>query len=225
MILHVTRHGQTDPNRAHTPADPPLSKLGREQARRLGQRLKDLVFKGPIYSSPFLRTLETAAVIAEILDSVIIPASPLREYFIRENQLEGFQGATAEELRSAFPRVEIPPDFAYPWWTTQIESDDMVTARVAPLIDTLARHKQDVLLVGHGASVTGAHRHILTTQAPENLNHGQRSWNCILSSFQFTPRFEIIRIMDTAHLPEDAITNNAKSRAQVMRESPGQNDI
>ena len=225
MTLHITRHGQTSRDKAHQPEDPYLSELGQKQAHLLGQRLKDLNFQGPIYSSPYWRTIETANQIAEVVDTVIIPAASMREYFIRENQLAGFQGATVADLQAVYPRVQTTPDFPYPWWTTQIESNEMVEARVAPLIDTLINHQADALLVGHGASVSGTHRHILRNHAPEHLNHGQRGWNCILSSFQFKPTFEIIRIMNTDHLPNDAITNNAKSREQVLQESPEQNDI
>lgn len=225
MILHITRHGQTSPNKPHQPADPRLSDQGRTQAHLLGQRLKSLNFQGPIYSSPYWRTIETANEIAEVLDTVIIPTAAMREYFIRENQLDGFQGATVSDLQAIYPRVQTTPNFPYPWWTTQIESNDMVESRVSPLIDTLINHKTDALLVGHGASVTGAHRHILRHHAPEQLNHGQRSWNCILSSFQFTPTFKTLRIMETDHLPDELITNNAKSREQVLQESPEKNDI
>jgi broad specificity phosphatase PhoE len=221
MILHVTRHGQTSKDKSHQPEDPYLSELGRKQA----QRLKDLNFQGPIYSSPYLRTIETADVIAEVLDTVIIPTAAMREYFIRENQLAGFQGATVADLQTTYSRVQTPPDFPYPWWTTQIESNDMIEARVAPLINTLTDGASDALLVGHGASVTGVHRYVLRNHAPEHANHGKRGWNCVLSSFQFTPQFKIIHLLDTDHLPDDVITNNAKSRAQVLQESPEQNDI
>lgn len=225
MILHVTRHGQTDPQKPHQPADPYLSPLGQKQAHLLGQHLKALDFRGLIYSSPYLRTIETAHIIADITDTTIIPSASMREYFIRENQLEGFKGATAPELQTTYPRVQAPPSFPYPWWTHQIETNDMVEARVAPLIETLTKDTTDILLVGHGASVSATHRHILRLHAPDQFNHGKRGWNCVLSSFQFTPHFQIIRLLDTQHLPEEAITNNAKSRAQVLQESPELNDI
>ena len=56
MILHVTRHGQTNTQKTHTPGDPYLSDLGRQQALLLGRRLAELGFSGPIYSSPYYRT-------------------------------------------------------------------------------------------------------------------------------------------------------------------------
>ena len=218
MILHVTRHGQTNTKKTHTPGDPYLSDLGRQQALLLGRRLAESGFDGPVYSSPFYRTIETAYIIAETVDTVVIPAAPMREYVIRENQLEGFQGATATELEAFHPRVQIEPDFSYPWWTFEIESPEMVAARTAPLVDRLVKGHTDALLVGHGASVGGVHRHVLRHNAPEQMNHGRHGWNCILSSFQFTPTFTVLRIMDTAHLPPGTITANAKTREEVLGE-------
>ena len=218
MILHVTRHGQTNTKKTHTPGDPYLSDLGRQQALLLGRRLAELGFNGPIYSSPYYRTIETAHIIAETVDTVVIPAAPMREYVIRENQLQGFQGATATDFQAIYSRIKIEPDFPYPWWTFEIESPEMVEARVAPLVDRLTKGDTDALLVGHGASVGGVHRHVLRPNAPEQIHHGQYDWNCILSSFQFTPTFTILRIMETAHLPPEAITANAKTREEVLRE-------
>jgi probable phosphoglycerate mutase len=44
--------------------DPPLSTLGREQASRLGQRIKKLV-PAAVYSSPYRRAVETAKMLAD----------------------------------------------------------------------------------------------------------------------------------------------------------------
>jgi 2,3-bisphosphoglycerate-dependent phosphoglycerate mutase len=45
-------------------SDPPLSRLGREQAARLAQRLKSVDIQA-VYSSPHRRALQTAAAISE----------------------------------------------------------------------------------------------------------------------------------------------------------------
>ena len=72
--IFVARHGSRldveDPAWAEQdprPWDPPLAPRGRGQARRLAARLAD---KGVdfIFSSPFLRALETAEPLADILD-------------------------------------------------------------------------------------------------------------------------------------------------------------
>jgi broad specificity phosphatase PhoE len=221
MNLHVTRHGQVDQKTQHPVGDPYLSDLGREQARKLGERLKDLGFRGTVYSSPFLRTVETANIVAEVVDAPVVPAAPMREYVIREGQMVGFRGATVAELKDLHSKVVKPSEFVYPWWTDAIETPEDIEARVEPLIEEVVKDEEDALLVGHGASVGGVHRYILKKHAPDQMGHGQYDWNCILSSFAFGGKVEVVRIMDTEHLPEEMITANAKSKAEVLEERSG----
>ena len=216
MVLHITRHGQTDAKSDHPPGDPRLTDLGRRQAALLGRRLQEIGFCGEIHSSPYHRTVETAQVIAEATDTVVILAAEMREYVIRENQMASFQGATVGELKRSYPSVTAAPDFPYPWWTSDIETPEVIEARVAPLVGRVSAGDADVLLVGHGASVGGAHRDIL-----RHMNHGQIGWNCFHSSFVIAPDFRVERIMDTSHLPEDAITSNAKTKKEVLEERAG----
>jgi len=220
MNLHITRHGQTDVRSDHPPGDPHLTDLGKKQAELLGRALVEQGFNGAIYSSPYFRTIETAQIAAEIVDAVVWPAPPMREYVIREGQMDGFRGATLAELAATYANVRQTNDFPYPWWTTSIESDEDIEGRVAPLVDELAAGAADALLVGHGASVGGVHSHLLRRYAPEQMHYGQIvGWNCCLSSFQLAADFSILRVMDVSHLPEDAITSNAKTRDEVLAEN------
>jgi len=221
MILHITRHGQTRTEEADTPGDPGLSDLGRDQALFLGRHLAESGFGGPVYSSPYYRAIETACIVAEAVDTVVVPAAPMREYFIRQNQLDGFRGATASDLQAFSQRVQAEPGFPYPWWTCEIESPEMVAARVAPLVDRLTGGDTDALLVGHGASVEGVHDHVLGDSASERIGRGLHCWNCILSSFQFSPACTVLRVMDTAHLPPEAVTANSRTREEVLRGPAG----
>ena len=51
------------------------------------------------------------------------------------------------------------------------------------------------------------------------MHYGQIvGWNCCLSSFQLAADFCILRIMDVSHLPEEAVTSNAKTRDEVLAE-------
>lgn len=218
MKLHVTRHGQTDVRSDHPPGDPHLTDLGIRQAEYLGMALKESSFVGVIYSSPYFRTIETAQVIADVTDTVIVPAAEMREYVIRENQMDGFRGATQDELAVSYSRVQKAPDFPSPWWTTNIETDEDIEGRVQPLVDRVITDEVDVLLVGHGASTEGVHRHILRNHAPDQLDHGQRGWNCFRSTFDFRPDFRVVHIMDVSHLPDDAVTSNAMTREEWLAE-------
>ena len=128
MKLYITRHGQVaniDSMTAEEKAEfrfgePPLSQLGREQAALLGKRLKELGFKGKILSSPLIRTLETASIIAEITDSVIYPVAALHEIFSTEKMVEEYRGYAIEEIKKRFPRVFSDAFLPEKWWVKKM---------------------------------------------------------------------------------------------------------
>jgi probable phosphoglycerate mutase len=66
--LYLVRHGEQDPASGHA-ADGGLSQLGREQADRLGRRLRTVPFSA-IHHSPLARAAQTAGVIAGHLPQV-----------------------------------------------------------------------------------------------------------------------------------------------------------
>lgn len=66
--LYLVRHGEQDPAVGHT-ADGGLSQLGREQADRLGRRLRSVPFSG-IHHSSLARAVQTADVVAGHLPQV-----------------------------------------------------------------------------------------------------------------------------------------------------------
>ncbi|MGE0822502.1 MAG: histidine phosphatase family protein [Candidatus Binatia bacterium] len=81
--LLLVRHGETtwnQENRWQGQADVPLSEPGREQARRLAQRLfAERRQIHAIYASDLLRAFETAEILAETLRVPPMPASGWRE--------------------------------------------------------------------------------------------------------------------------------------------------
>ena len=235
MNIHITRHGQVLPSGPESwshadypPGDMPLSDLGRRQAHLLGLRLADDGFRGLIYSSPYLRAIETACGVANAIDAVVVPAPAMREIVKRDGQMDGFTGLTANGLRKLHPRVQPPDDFPdgphSHWWTVAAETDDEVEARVAPFVDALIQRDAaggapDCLLVGHGASTGGVIHHLLRRCAPDQIGPPEPGWNAALTSFRCdgsTGRVDLLRRMDTEHLPEEAITSNAQTRAEVL---------
>ncbi len=224
MLVHITRHGQVLPAAADTwshadypPGDPPLSELGNRQAQLLGEHLAALGFQGRIYSSPYRRTVATACAIADVVGVDVEPAAPLREIVKRAEQMQGFVGMTGPLLATVHPRVTVPGDFADQWWTTGAETDADVEARVAPFVDSLLGGNDDVLLVGHGASTGGVIDHLLRKFAPEEIHEPTPGWNCALTTFSSMDSLRMLTRMDTDHLPEDHVTSNAQSRADVER--------
>lgn len=221
MIVYITRHGQPllQPADAADPEfprhDPPLTPLGEAQAIALGRRLRALGFRGRIYTSPYRRTVRTAECIAAELNTVHYPEAAIREIVKRAEQMVGFQGLSLEALRAEFRRVAPDAALPYPWWTPQAEDDAAVLARVAPFLERLLERRDgDVLLVGHGASVGAATRFFLErcTPVPEEM---PLSWNCALTAFRVQETCETLLIRDTAHLPDEEVTSNAKTKLEV----------
>ena len=224
MIIYITRHGQpapfAEPEKQMPPGqhpreDPPLSALGREQARLLGERLKKLGFAGAIYASPYCRTSETADVIAATLGATFHPQPAIREYVVRRGEglsIDGFVGQGLDGLRARFPRLAADATLPYPWWTTAPEAPEDVEARVRPFLDALIqRGERDALLVGHGASV-GACVRFLLRHAPAAFVSMGRDWYCHLTAIRVTPRVEPLLLADVEHLRSDQITDRPAGR-------------
>ena len=154
----ITRHGNrqdfVDRNwrrNAEWPDDPPLSEDGIVQARELGQRL--LVESiGHIFCSPFLRTVQTAHQIAEILELPVMVEPGLSEWHNADwFEIPPVLDTTAES-RGGLTRIDtgylgkVIPDHP--------ETFDDVRRRVAEAVELIVDgYEGNLLLVGHGASV------------------------------------------------------------------------
>ncbi|HET6350211.1 MAG TPA: histidine phosphatase family protein [Candidatus Krumholzibacteria bacterium] len=99
QVLYLIRHAETSYNRdgrvqGHTESN--LSRLGIEQARRIGKRL-DFVHFVAAYASPSIRTMRTARLALPGVE--IVPREGLREI-----QLGSWEGQKAGDLRKKHPR-------------------------------------------------------------------------------------------------------------------------
>ena len=221
MRIFETRHGQVAPkgyygNDPSLPVgDVALTPMGKEQARLTGQRLKELGFRGVIFSSPYDRTLKTASIIADILDLTVTPVEWLHE--IQLNPDDGFCGATAEEIKKNFPPVQGEFDLPCCWWGDQKEDLYAVIERVkSGLAQTLPTvpADMDVLLVGHAATSV-ALRHVFDCTAYQRAF----TWNCHLSLLQ-SPTGERYA-NDCSHLSEEMWTGNSlrsTAHRQILQE-------
>ena len=160
-IIWLARHGNredfVDPNwREHAalPADSPLSSDGIDQARRLGRRLRREGI-GAIYASPFLRAVQTAHEIADILELGVHLEPGLGEHLNPEWFAEAPGLHPISELQKQFARL-VPhhPPAPAPCYPETLASAYRRSAdavgRIAAQVDV------PVLFVGHGASVSGA---------------------------------------------------------------------
>jgi probable phosphoglycerate mutase len=100
MTLFLARHGETDWNRAgklQGRLGAPLNEVGREQSRALARAARSLGVRAVI-TSPLLRALETARIVARELDCVATPCEALMELDFGE-----CTGLTEPEIDERFP--------------------------------------------------------------------------------------------------------------------------
>jgi broad specificity phosphatase PhoE len=160
QTVWIARHGNrldfVNPewfNTAERPYDPPLSEDGLVQAKQLGQRLVgDGIMH--IFASPFLRTVQTANQVANLLDLTIKIEAGLSEWLNPEWMRTEPERLSFEALQAQFPRID-------PSYTSRVipkypETSETVLERTGEIVQRLtAEFSEDILLVGHGASVVG----------------------------------------------------------------------
>lgn len=206
-VLWVTRHANrqdfVDPNwheTADRPHDPGLSPDGVEQAERLAQRLAQTAIDR-IVASPFLRTVQTAHAVANTLDQPVRLEPGIGEW----HNADWFSAAPTllgpDALTERFSRVNLTHD---PCLTPAFpESRDAMLARVQSAARCLIRRydgTDELLLVGHGATVYGVLQGLVGDDVPDA--------GCPLASITKLVRrddtWTIALRNDTAHLDETA---------------------
>ena len=151
--VYMVRHGATvlsaeDAFAGET--DVALSDEGREQARRLSDRLAGEPIVA-FYASPMSRTLETARILAAPHGLEVLPRDGLRE--ISHGHWEGRRRAEVERLfPEEYARWEADPFSCAP---SGGESGLAVTARALPELLRIVEANSDrqVLLVSHKATI------------------------------------------------------------------------
>ena len=160
QIIWIARHGNrldfVQPewfNTAQRRYDPPLSDDGIIQAEELAQRLQNETIIH-IFASPFLRTIQTAHIVAEKLNLPLKLEAGLGEWHNPEWMTEKPVIHSQNELQSRYPlidwnyRSQIRPQ--YP------ESNTAVNQRTREITNRLTKQFTDnILLIGHGISVMG----------------------------------------------------------------------
>jgi broad specificity phosphatase PhoE len=197
--LLIARHGQTAWNheaRLQGQTDVPLSDFGREQARRLGERLASEQIDSA-YTSDLGRCWNTAEIALAGRDVALTPVPGLREV-----NLGAWQGRTRAELRA-----ENAADVA--WVDEDIENRappggesraQLQRRVVAAFAEIVARHADGQLfVVSHG----GALRAYLCWLLLADLRAGRRIEldNCGLTVLELDrDRPMLLRWNDTCHL-------------------------
>jgi probable phosphoglycerate mutase len=178
----LVRHGQSEWNalgRWQGQADPPLSELGRAQARSAAHSLGAL---DAIYASDLQRAMETAAIISNALG--IGPV--LIDEDLRERDAGEWSGLTRAEIHERYPgylpddrhRV-FAPDPGAPKRPPGWESDESLKERVLRALRKI--HDDvgdgDVLVVTHGGVIYAVEDHL--GESFERLANGAGRWLAI----------------------------------------------
>jgi broad specificity phosphatase PhoE len=154
MKLYFVRHGESAANLLHEFSNSgfkhPLTEMGIEQAHELARSLSSLKVD-QIYSSPVMRAVQTAKIIAESQQAPVVTTEALREWDV--GIYEGTTGPLGWELHS---RVQ-DDWFNYQKFDSKMpggESFLEIQKRFTPFIDGLIRNgensNRNIVLVAHG---------------------------------------------------------------------------
>lgn len=161
ITLYLIRHGESIWNvegRIQGQQDPPLSALGREQARRIAARLAPCPLEA-VVSSDLARARETA-------DAIAAPhgLAPTMDARLREAAFGDWEGLTVAEIDERWPNIlagwRADPRRVRPPGAETLEQ--VMRRAGAALSELVARHSDGTLaLVGHGGSVRAIVAHAL----------------------------------------------------------------
>jgi len=149
--LYLVRHAQSQVSASgKRDPDPPLSELGQEQARLVGERLARQGINA-IYSSPLRRAQQTAQAIAQATGLPITTVEDLREVEVGWAEVDSGRLAAAE--REAIRRLLA----AKPSWDAfpGSEGSGPFRARIAAAIDRIVAERtgKRVAVVAHGGVI------------------------------------------------------------------------
>jgi len=164
MVLVVLRHGESEWNKLNKftgITDVSLSQNGRKEAEEAGEILYNCKFDA-IFTSQLIRTVETAAIVAQIQSSNV---EPIRVVEFQERDYGDLTGKDKTELAELYGTDQVKT-----WRRSYLdgppngENLEQVKARVSRAFDTLVQplvnaHK-NVLIVAHGNSLRALFVHL-----------------------------------------------------------------
>jgi len=150
--MFFMRHGQSTFNvimdeTGHDPQinDPPLTELGRQQVTKSAERFKRNV--DLIVASPYIRAIETAHVLASVVDAPIL-IDPL----VGEQRLYSCDvGSPVCDLQSRWQTLDFSKVGQGPWWLPFPESRESLAARVRAFKDDWDHHEAAarIMVISH----------------------------------------------------------------------------
>ena len=224
MELYLIRHGQSANNAGVLPrvADPLLTDIGVEQARWVGESLKNEGITR-LYCSPMLRTLQTAQMIS---DNINLPPHVfvgLHEWGgIWEAREDGtavqLPGLNRAGMREVCPDVILPDDVTdQGWWFNEGFAGDIEgmaelshengLAFIAHLMEYHGDTEERVAAVSHGGS--GGSLISAFFGLPPDVGYSRFIQNNTgVSKLSFTSdRKQLFYLNRISHLPPEAVTS------------------
>lgn len=149
--LLLIRHGQSTWNaerRWQGHADPPLSELGRSQAKAAAASVGGI---DAVVCSDLRRARETGEIIAaELGIGPVVLVEALRERAAGE-----WTGLTREEIEQGWPGAIEEGRHPHGY-----EGNEVLIARVVPMLQAVAERFRSALLVTHGGVIGAVERHL-----------------------------------------------------------------
>jgi broad specificity phosphatase PhoE len=216
--IFLIRHGATTltaEDRFAGATDVPLSDIGREQVRRLAERLSDDNITA-VYASPLGRTVETAQILAAPHKLEVVTRDGLRE--ISHGRWEQ---KTRQEVEEQFPEEAAAwEEDPYTFAPVGGESGLAVTARSLPVLMEIVRAHPggNVVVASHKATIRLLLSSLLgfdPRRYRDNLDQSPAALNVI--DFKGPVRARLTLFNDTSHYDKAGLAIPAVPTARLSK--------
>ncbi|MCK5672025.1 MAG: histidine phosphatase family protein, partial [Spirochaetales bacterium] len=162
---------------AENPYNPPLATVGFEQASETAERLKDEKIDH-IIASPFLRTIQTANIIAEKLGKKVILETGLSEWLsLKDFDFRPILDDPYDLVRE-YPFID--PESGHLDNTAYPEDSDSLDKRIDKTIsEIITKYRTNILLISHGSPIKSIFKTLV------GYNSEKYSSMCSVSLFHY----------------------------------------
>lgn len=170
-MIYIIRHGQTDMNSRRVlqgRSDLPLNSVGIAQARNAADRLRDISFSA-VYSSPLMRAIQTAGIIAPEIP-------PMIDIRLIEMDYGAYEGADLDRLPPEF--AAFLRDFTHTPPPEGMETLDMLISRAGAFMESVRGMTGNILISTHAVIMKGILEYL--TPGSDGSYWSKHMGNCAL---------------------------------------------